>query len=238
MPLLDHFHEPMYSAEPWAGFHALWPAMMLLRLNRVLPEGYRAEPRVQIGTEYEIDVGALDLRQPGENGHSEHGGTAVLTTPEPTVNVQTALDEPDEFAVRVYAPGRILVAAVELVSPRNKDRPESRRAFTEKVGGLVRRGVSVSVVDIVGNAHFNLYADVLIALRHTDPALSAPPPPMYAVTCRTVGRRPDRRFQGWFRPLAVGQPLPVVPLWLSDDHAVDLDLELSYEDTRRALRLG
>jgi hypothetical protein len=54
------------------------------------------------------------------------------------------------------------------------------------------------------------------------------------------GMRPRKRwlFDGWHRPLAIGQPLPTLPLWLADDLAVDLNLELSYEATCRVLRIG
>jgi hypothetical protein len=240
MPLRDHFHEPLLSAEPWPSFHALWPAMAILRLNPLLPSDYRVEPRVQIGVHYEIDVGAVD-RGPGAGGgrpSCDDTGTAVLTRSAPTLDVGTELDDPTEIGLRVLAPGRILVAAVEFVSPANKDRPEKRRAFAEKVADLVRQGVSVSVVDIVGNAHFNLYADTLGVIGHTDPALGVDPPGMYAVTCRTFGRKPHRRLASWFHPLAVGRPLPTLPLWLHDDERVNLELELSYEDTCRVLRMG
>ena len=37
--------------------------------------------------------------------------------------------------------GRRLVAAIEIVSPSNKDRRESRRAFVAKVAALLQKGV-------------------------------------------------------------------------------------------------
>jgi len=45
-------------------------------------------------------------------------------------------------------------------------------------------------------------------------------------------------LQTWPYPLVVGQPLPTLPLWLSTDHSVPLDLEASYEDTCRMLRIA
>ena len=50
-----------------------------------------------------------------------------------------------EYEVRVYDAerDRRLVAAVEIVSPANKDRPESRRAFVSKCVTLLRQRVSV-----------------------------------------------------------------------------------------------
>ncbi len=238
MALLDHSRPPLRNRNRWPGFHSVWPTMLLVRLNRWLPEGYYAEPRAQLGTEYELDIGAFDTRpvasrQPTANG----GAAAVLTAPTPTLSVATELGEPDEFGLRVFDTGGVLVAAVEFVSPANKDRPDTRRDFAENVGQLVRRGVSVSIVDVIGYSHFNLYADALGVIGHADPTLGDDLPPMYAVTCRTFGRKPNRRFASWYHPLAVGQPLPTLPLWLYDDQHIDLELELSYEDTRQALRL-
>jgi hypothetical protein len=37
--------------------------------------------------------------------------------------------------------------------------------------------------------------------------------------------------------LGLGQPLPTLPLWLADNLAVPLELEGSYEETCRALRI-
>lgn len=57
------------------------------------------------------------------------------------------------------------------------------------------------------------------------------------VACR--GTIPKHRwlFEAWHRPLVLGQPLPALPIWLSADFAVTLDLESSYEETCRVLRI-
>ena len=80
--------------------------------------------------------------------------------------------------------GRRLVAAIEIVSPSNKDRPESRRAFVAKVAALLQHDVSVSLVDIVTIRQFNLYADLLELIGRSDPMFGAEPPALYAVTTR------------------------------------------------------
>ncbi len=43
--------------------------------------------------------------------------------------------------------------------------------------------------------------------------------------------------EAWEHTLTVGQPLPTLPLWLADDLAIPLDLEQTYEDTCRVLRI-
>src|SRR5436309_1998460 len=92
----------------------------------------------------------------------------------------------DEYEVRVYdgERGRRLVAAVELVSPANKDRPEHRHAFVAKCLALLQQQVCVVVVDLVTTRNFNLYAELLELMEWSDPSLGSEPPGLYAVACR------------------------------------------------------
>ena len=92
--------------------------------------------------------------------------------------------------MRVYDArhGRRLVAAIEIVSPSNKDRPESRRAFIAKVAALLQRDISVSIVDIVTIRQFSLYADLLELIRGSDPMLKQNRSGLYAVTVRARKR--------------------------------------------------
>jgi hypothetical protein len=46
------------------------------------------------------------------------------------------------------------------------------------------------------------------------------------------------RLEAWNHTLTIGQPLPTLPLCLTDDFAVPLELEASYVDTCAVLRLG
>jgi hypothetical protein len=83
----------------------------------------------------------------------------------------------------------------------------------------------------------NLYTDLLELIDRSDPRFVPRPPATYAVTCR--GRKVDGkpRLETWAYPLTVGQPLPTLPIWLTEDLAVALDLEASYQETCRALRI-
>ena len=56
-----------------------------------------------------------------------------------------------EYEVRVFdlKRDRRLVAAIELVTPSNKDRPESRQVFVAKCQSLLRQGVSLVIIDVV-----------------------------------------------------------------------------------------
>src|SRR5438067_9903110 len=87
VPLLDHFHPPLFPRRHWESFHVTWAGAIADALNEdMLPDGYFAE----------------------EHAHF-----------------------PDKYEVRVYEAegGARLVAAIELVSPANKDRESHRAAF-------------------------------------------------------------------------------------------------------------
>lgn len=158
---------------------------------------------------------------------------------QPSLSIETDLPEQDEYEVRVYDAerGRRLVAAIEMVSPGNKDRQEHRQAFVAKCLALLQQGVCVSIVDLVTIRDFNFYAELLRQIGHDDPALGNPPP-LYAVTCRTRSRDKRSRFETWTHPLAIGEALRQLPIWLAEDLHVTLDLEASYEQTCRVLRIA
>ena len=243
MPLRDHFHPPISKRSSWEGFHGGWPMRIVEELAPKLPQGFVAEPRVHLGNYYEIDVSAFEedagsaSLDPAATG-SGSLATSLEASPAPTLTIDAEF--PDQYAYEVLifdlARERRLVAAIEIVSPANKDRPESRQLFIAKCFNLLRQGVCVSIIDLVTTRQFNLYAELLALLERTDPALN-PPPALYAVTCRkrSGGRR--TKLDSWFRPLTIGQPLPSLPVWLSETQTVSLDLEPSYEETCRILRV-
>ncbi len=244
MPLRDHFRPPLDNKTSWEGFHGGWPMMIVAGLSRNLPPRYAAEPRVHLGSSFEIDVSGYEEDEavalaPAAGADGGGVATAVLA-PRQTFDVVTDLPDQDEYEVRVYDTRRHrrLVAAVEIVSPANKDRPEHRRVFVAKCVALLRQRVSVAIVDLVTTRQFNLYGDLLDVIGQRDPALAPEPPPLYAVACRWTPQEDGWHFQAWNHPLALGQPLPSMPLWLADNFAVLLELEASYEETCRILRIS
>lgn len=244
MPLRDHFRSPLADRRSWDGFHGQWPAMIVIGLNRKLPQRYVAEPQVHLGSSIEIDV-ATDEEDDADSpsaGERDNGGgvaTAVWAPPRPTLAVATDLPALDEYEVRVYdtKSGRRLVAAVEIVSPADKDRPEHRRAFVAKCAALLQDRVCVAIVDLVTTRTSNLYGDLMELFGQTDPSLANEPSPLYAVACRWARDGDAWLLETWANSLAIGQPLPTLPLWLAENLAVPLELETSYDETCRILRM-
>jgi hypothetical protein len=235
MPLRDHFRPPLDNMASWEGFHGQWPAVIVHHLRNKLPAGYVAEPRAHSGAYVEVDVAAYEKDEPAasfETGNGNGGtATAVWAPARPSLSVETSLPDYDEYEVRIYDDKRRrhLVAAIEIVSRANKDRPESRNVFIAKCTALLQKGVSVSIVDLVTVRQFNLYTELLAFIGHSDPTLTDPPPDLYAASCRWITQDKHTILQTWSHVLTLGQPLPTLPLWLNRDLAVPLDLEQSYE---------
>lgn len=149
------------------------------------------------------------------------------------------MGELDEYEVRVYDSerGRRLVAAIEIVSPANKDRPEHRRAFVTKCAAMLQNQICVVVVDVVPSRSVDLYGELLEILGQMDASRANLPPEPRATSFRSTTDGMAGRLEIWSHSLKVGQPLPTLPLWLAPNLAVPLDLEASYEETCRGLRI-
>ena len=242
MPLRDHFRPPILNAASWEGLHGLLPALIVLQLSEILPEDFSAEPRVHLGNQFEIDVNAFERDR--DSASAERNGswgtaTATAVAPRPTMVREVEISEEYAYEVLIYdrSRGRQLVAALEIVSPANKDRPESRQAFVAKCAALLQNRICVSIVDLVTTRNFNLYGELLASIGESALAFTATSPATYAVTFRGYKVNKRTRLEEWAYPLVLGQPLPSLPIWLSDDLHVLLDLESAYEDTCKALRI-
>src|SRR5205085_12208780 len=97
---------------------------------------------------------------------SEAGGAQPSTPSAPGLAVAVEWPTADDVRVEVFADDGDprLAAAVELVSPRNKDRPRSREVFAAKCACYLRRGCGVVVVDAVTTRRADLHADLLASL--------------------------------------------------------------------------
>ncbi|HVX09653.1 MAG TPA: DUF4058 family protein [Pirellulales bacterium] len=203
-------------------------------LSPRLPDGCVAEPRV-------CAFEQQGYRSPSLSpARGPNGGLPIATRAPsaPTLTIDAEFPEQYAYEVLVFdlERERRLVAAIEIVSPANKDRSESRQLFVAKCCNLLRQDVCVSIIDLVTIRQFNLYTDLLAMLERSDPTFT-PPPPIYAVTCRKREDGRQTKLDIWSCPLAIGQPLPSLPVWLSETQTVSLDLEASYEETCRVLRI-
>jgi hypothetical protein len=217
--------------EGWDGVHHLWITELLRWIKPRLPEGYRA----YIGVAPTLAVGApVERPDVGVRRWDEHAQTSASSGPTNTPQADVA--EPDEeIAVATLDPGTAilverrgrLVAAVELISPRNKDRPVARATYLARYLSYLLEGAHLLLVDVHRRPLGFSFADAIAReLQISQPALPAP----YAVSYR-VGEpaASGGRILGiWRRPLVVDQALPVLALPVTLEIKIPIDLEATY----------
>jgi hypothetical protein len=216
MPLLDHFQPPLSERRHWESFLSRWAVAISSALNEVLPSEHFAE--VSLRSRERVEVATTELVN----------APADLTIP---------VVFPPTFTVRVIetSAGPTLVAAVELVSPANKDREVTRRAFAAKCAGYLHAGCGLIVVDVVTDRHSRPLADLLNFLDPTRPVPDAGP--LAAVSYRPLRIGEADQIELRIRPLAVGGVLPELPLALNAGLHVPVDLEATYTEARDRSRL-
>jgi hypothetical protein len=148
------------------------------------------------------------------------------------------LSQEDLFEVEIFEdePREHLVAAIELICPRNKDLSQGRHDFVAKCASMLKAHISLVLIDIVTNRHANLFKDLMeyLEIRGLVPPLIGP-----VYCCSLLPRGSNGRakvLDVWPAILQVGAVLPTVPLWLRGNLAVPLDLESTYEETCGDLR--
>jgi hypothetical protein len=241
LPLLDHFHPPLSARRPWESFHTTWASALADLLNQdVLPPGFIALEQIHAGAAIEIDVSTF--HEPVERKAGNGGGTATAVrtvwTPAAAPLVLPAVFPPS-CTVEILATegGRTLVAAIELVSPGNKDRESKRRLFAAKCATYLSRGIGLIILDVVTSRQANLHNEVVdllsLDVQYHMPSETS----LYGVAYRPLRLEGRETIHAWPHPLAVGQALPRLPLSLSAEHCLPVDLESAYLEACRRRRL-
>lgn len=242
MPLLDHFHPPLSTERRWESFHASWATRIADALTeRWLPPNYIAEEHVHIGPSVEIDVGTSERDAPALETEPSRAvamlSPKLWTPPAPEASLPAVF--PETFEVRILSTdtGPKLAAAIELISPGNKDREAERRAFAVTCASYLYQGISVIILDIVTTRRANLHNEILTILEVGDALHLSPEASLYGVAYRPLRRNGKDEIDLWRVPLALGGPLPALPLGLRADFAVPVDFEATYAEACRRKRL-
>jgi len=217
-------------------------------LNRSLPERFFAEPNVHFGIGIEVGTfkehpgAAPTTCATGAQSHSRD--LSSWSPPAPTMTVAfPIIEDIVEIAVFNSEGGPELVGAIEFVSPANKDRTETRDAFLAKCKAYLQQGIGLVIVDIVTTRLADLHSELLAALGTGVNAegnvslQTSGEVALQAASYRPLGRDPNASLEIWREVLSLERSLPTLPLWLRGGICLPLELEGSYERTRRGLRM-
>ena len=217
-------------------FHLLWIGQLMGTLNRgILPRGYYAMGE-QVATRMQTDLLALRVApRPSSPIPPEEGGTAVAEAPP---NVRLTLRPNPKTPARRPAPrrgrrlvirhvsGDQVVAVLEIVSPSNKDRKAHVRDLAEKVVRSLESDVQVLLIDLLTPTRHDPDGLHGAIWSYFDATPYHPPgdAPLTLASYVWQGEEP----RAFVEPVAVGQALIDMPLFLSRGRYVNVPLEGTY----------
>jgi hypothetical protein len=191
-----------------------------------MPPGYFAMVEQRAGGP-EPDVITLELTPPAEPIHS---GAVVLEKHPPRTRFVTRL-EGAAYArkanrVTVRHPDGDVVAVLEIVSPGNKESRHAIRTFARKAVEFLHAGVHLLIVDLFPPSRRDPQGiHKVIWDRLREEPFELPPDKPLTLVSYAVGTE----MVAYIEPIAVGDPLPDMPVFLTADRYVPCPLESSYQ---------
>jgi hypothetical protein len=208
-------------------FHQSWTVAIRNALNAGgLPPGYFAMVEQSAGGP-EPDVVTLELTPRGNP--STPAGVAVDLQPPKTrfvIRAESAWYARKANRITVRHPDGDVVAVIEIVSPGNKDSRHAIRAFARKAVEFLHAGVHLLIVDLFppGRRDPQGIHKVIWDRLHEEP-FALPPDKPLTVAAYAAGTE----MVAYVEPVAVGDPLPDMPVFLTADRYVPCPLEATYQ---------
>jgi hypothetical protein len=208
-------------------FHQSWTIAIRNALNAgQLPPGYFAMVEQKAGGP-EPDVITLELNPPADTSPSS--GLAVATMPPNArfvVRTESAGYARKANRVTIRHPDGEVVAVIEIVSPGNKDSRHAIDAFARKAVEFLQAGIHLLIVDLFPPGPRDPQGiHKVIWDRLRDEPFELPPDKQLTVAAYAVGTE----TVAYVEPVAVGDPLPEIPIFLTADWYVPCPLEATYQ---------
>ncbi len=228
------------SAGTFHDFHCGWIVEIRSALNgSILPSDYYAMAEQVVGN---MGPDVLTLQTIGTNGEpldepsNTEGATAVALAP-PKVRITAELEEANytrkqrTLVIRHSSDDRI-IALIEILSPGNKASRHALRSFVEKAAEALWRGYHLLLIDLQPpgprdpqGIHGAIWAEL------GDETYQAPPDKPLTL----VAYQASRPLTAYVEPIAKGDPLPDMPLFLNPDYYVSVPLEATYQAAYRGV---
>ncbi|MEO8496080.1 MAG: DUF4058 family protein [Planctomycetota bacterium] len=224
------------NAGTFHDFHAAWITHIKESLNDgLLPDGFYALAEQQARSAIP-DV--LTLATPSaELLNASSGAVAVAEAP-PQVSLHMEVDEAMHYrlvrrtlAIRHVSNHRI-VALLEIVSPGNKDRTKSVDAFVDKVLAALDHQLHLLVIDLFPPGAADPHGmHGAIWLEAGDTIYEPPAGKPLTLAAYMADRLPE----AFVEPIAVGSPMPDMPLFLEQGFYINVPLETTYQAAYRGM---
>jgi hypothetical protein len=204
-------------------FHGDWIQVIKHTLNNGVlpPDSYALSEQKTAGVMLTLE------EKPDEIPPVQGGGTGLLAArPKTRIVEETGPDfyQKRFVAVRDSRDDR-LVAVVEIVSPGNKNNKNGLRSFLDKIHGLLRKRILLLLIDLHPPGRLDpkgIHATIWEEIWGESEAAPEKPLTAVAYECRDV-------VSAYAEPIAVGDNLPDMPLYLAPGGYVNIPLESTYQ---------
>jgi hypothetical protein len=229
----------LVGAGAFHDFHCGWIVEIRNALNNgVLPPDYDAKAE-QLAGAMQADVLALErIEGSGDAaGGGEVAGATVVAFAPPKVRY-TATTEMDEYVLKQrtlvirHSSDDRIVALIEIISPGNKSSRHGFQAFLSKAADALARGYHWLLVDLVApgprdphGIHGALWDEI------AEPSYRAPADKPLTLAAYSAGRPTT----AYVEPVAIGETLPDMPLFLEPEAYVYVPLEATYQAAMRGV---
>jgi hypothetical protein len=230
MPMHDW---TLVEAGIFHAFHHEWISEISRALNRdLLPGDYYALPE-QVAAGFGPDVLTLQDQRAEDADEPAGGGVAAApklhSRPRTSFTAETDAEfyrrKKSAIAVR-HVSGDRLVAVIEILSPGNKASRKAFRALVDKACELLEHRIHLLLVDPFppgprdpNGVHAAIWAEV-----QDDPFVLPADKPLTLAAYES-----DLITRAYIEPVAVGDMLPNMPLFLEPNGCVQVPLEATYE---------
>lgn len=234
MPLHDWARVPAYA---YHDFHTgLLIAIRRVLNDGVLPTGYYARAEQTVRT-MGPDVLTLQSRKPetppNATAREDQRQSVLLAPPRVAIAASATPRSPafrqKRLAIRHASDDR-LIALVELISPGNKSSAHPLRTFAKKIVQALDAGIHALVIDpfAPGKRDPNGIHGVIWPLLGGD-KYAQPANKPFTLVSYEAGDASGTPHRCYVEPVATGDALPAMPLFLEHDLYVNLPLERAYE---------
>jgi hypothetical protein len=220
-------------------FHLSWIRAIARRLNAgVLPDDYYAMGE-QYAAGFEPDVLTLHETEPedGDGSTAEdvprssgnRSGGVLLAPPKARPVAETDMEfyrrKQNTVTVR-HVSGDRIVAVIEIVSPGNKSTLSALEKFVRKAADFLERHVHLLIVDLLPPRRQDSHG-IHAAIWDYIAGQAYVPPPNKPLTLAAY--ESDVAIRAYVEPVAVGDVLPDMPLFLEPGGCVQVALEATYQ---------
>jgi hypothetical protein len=213
-------------------FHQTWSIYIKNALNAgLLPNGLNALVEQRSGPK-ESDVLAVDSFESFRRKQDTEGGVLIATPPATCIVRKSSKEHYADKANRIVVKHNLgrTVSVIEIVSPGNKDSKSAFKGFLEKSLGFIEAGIHLLVLDLcppMKRDPNGVHRAIWDEFENEDVYFEFPPGKDRILASYQAGREKA----AYVEPLAVGDVMPDMPLFLIEGHHIRVPLEATYQTT-------